>query len=261
MAEDWGYDFIKIDFVEWSLLAAERFHDSTQTKAAVYRRGAEIMRQGMGSTRHLLDCGPGNVSVGLIDSMRIELDQPPVTWQQYFLHSASTAPAAAKRYYFHNRTWINDADHVVLANLTPAQAQAAATIVSLSGGNMIAGDRIQDLDTTRLEILKKAFPSLGEVARPVDLFESDRPEIFVLSIKRKFGDWLVLGLFNGDPVVTKRKKRRARTARFGSSQNLYRVQFLGTKVPWRTSRKSRRNSARPHPCCSWRFAKSALGPR
>ena len=206
VVHDWGYDFIKIDFVEWSLLAAERYHDPAKTKAAVYRRGVEIMRQAMGPKRHLLDCGPGNVSVGLIDSMRIELDQPPVTWQQYFLHPASTAPAAAKRYYFHNRTWINDADHVVLANLTPTQAQAAATIVSLSGGNMIAGDRLQDLDPTRLEILNKVFPSLGEAARPVDLFESDRPEVFALNLKRRFGEWLVLGLFNGDPQLPKEKR-------------------------------------------------------
>ena len=96
MANDWGYDFIKIDFVEWSLLAAERYHDPTVTKAALYRRGFEIMRKAIGPHRHLLDCGPGPVTVGLLDSMRIELDQPPVTWQQYFLHPASTAPAAAK---------------------------------------------------------------------------------------------------------------------------------------------------------------------
>ncbi len=198
VANDWGYDFIKIDFVEWTLLAAERYYDPTVTKAAIYRRGCEIMREAMGPRRHLLDCGPGPVSVGLIDSMRIELDQPPVTWQQYFLHSASTAPAAAKRYYYHNRTWINDADHVVLSNLTVPQAQAAATIVSLSGGNMIAGDRMTDLDVPRLEILKKVFPSFGEAARPIDLFERDRPEIFALQVKKPFGEWLVLGIFNAD---------------------------------------------------------------
>jgi hypothetical protein len=198
VANDWGYDFIKIDFVEWTILAAERYYDPTVTKATIYRRGCEIMRQAMGPHRHLLDCGPGPVSVGLIDSMRIELDQPPVTWHQYFLHSTSTAPAAAKRYYYHNRTWINDADHVVLSNLTVPQAQAAATIVSLSGGNMIAGDRMTDLDVPRLEILKKVFPSFGEAARPIDLFERDKPEIFALRVKKKFGEWLVLGIFNAD---------------------------------------------------------------
>ena len=198
VANNWGYDFIKIDFVEWTLLAADRYYDPTVTKAAIYRRGCEIMRKAMGPRRHLLDCGPGPVTVGLIDSMRIELDQPPVTWHQYFLHSASTAPAAAKRYYYHNRAWINDADHVVLSNLTVPQAQAASSIVGLSGGNMISGDRMTDLDVPRLEILKKVFPSFGEAARPVDLFERDKPEIFALRVKKPFGEWLVLGIFNAD---------------------------------------------------------------
>jgi hypothetical protein len=138
--------------------------------------------------------------------MRIELDQPPLNWRQYFLSSASSAPAAANRYYFHNRTWVNDADHVGLAYLTPAQAQAAATLIALSGGNMIAGDRLTNLDATRVEILKKVFPSCGEAARPIDLFERDRPEIFALPLKRPFGEWLVLGLFNADEQAAAEKR-------------------------------------------------------
>jgi hypothetical protein len=187
-------------------MAAERYHDPTVTKAGAYRRGFEIMREAVGSRRHLLDCGPGNTTVGLLDSMRIELDQPPLNWRQYFLTSASSAPAAAKRYYFHSRTWVNDADHIGLAYCTIPQAQAVATLIALSGGNTIAGDRLTDLDPTRLEILKKAFPSSGEAAKPIDLFERDRPELFALTVKRKFGEWLVLGLFNGDDKAAAEKQ-------------------------------------------------------
>ena len=204
-ANDWGYDMFKIDFVEWSLLAADRYHDPAVTKAAAYRHGLEIMREAIGPRRHLLDCGPGNTTVGLLDSMRIELDQPPLNWRQYFLTSASSAPAAAKRYYFHGRTWVNDVDHVGLSYLTPLQGQAVATLIALSGGNTISGDRLTDLDATRLEILKKVFPSSGEAARPVDLFENDRPEVFALPLKRKFGAWLVLALFNPDDKAPKEK--------------------------------------------------------
>ncbi len=63
---------------------------------------------------------------------------------------------------------------------------------------MIAGDRLPDLDLARLEILKKVFPSFGEAARPVDLFESDKPEIFVLKVNRPFAQWVVLGVFNAN---------------------------------------------------------------
>lgn len=196
VAKGWGYDMIKIDFVDWSLLSAHRYHDPSVSRAAAYRKGVEIMRRAMGPDRHLLDCGPGPVSVGLLDSMRIELDQPPVAWKQYFRESASSAPAAAKRYYFHRRAWINDADHVCLNLLPPLQAQAAATIIALSGGNLLSGDRLPDLDPTRLEILKKVLPAYGEAARPVDLFDTDRHTTFALEIRRPFGAWTVVGVFN-----------------------------------------------------------------
>jgi alpha-galactosidase len=200
VANQWGYKLLKIDFVDWSLLSAHRYHDPGVTRAAAYRKGFEIMRRAVGPEGHLLDCGPGPVTVGLLDSMRIELDQnygyPQQAWKQYFGHTASSASAAAKRYYFHRRAWINDADHVCLDLLPLAQAQAAATLIALTGGNTLSGDRLPDLDPMRLEILKKVFPSTGEAARPVDLFDSDRSEVFALKLRRPFGDWTVVGIFN-----------------------------------------------------------------
>lgn len=198
LANDWGYEFIKIDFVAWTLLSAERFYDPTFSKAAAYRRGFEVMRKAIGPHRHLLDCGPAPTTVGLLDSTRIELDVPHCTWDQYVKNFNSSAPAAAKRYYFHKRTWINDNDHLGVALLTFSQAQAAASIIALSGGTMISGDRLFELDPTRLEIVKKVFPSYGEAARPVDLFERDKPEVFSLPVKKQFGEWMLVWMFNYD---------------------------------------------------------------
>ncbi|MBN1902194.1 alpha-galactosidase [Candidatus Sumerlaeota bacterium] len=205
-AHEWGYEFIKVDFVDWSALAADRYHDPTVTRAAFYRKGAEIMRQAAGSKTHILDCGPGNVSVGLIDSMRIELDQPPCAWNQYYENPPSTGPAMAKRYYCHGNLWINDADHLVMMYLTTAQAQAAASLIGLSGGTVISGDRLTDLDQTQLEILRKILPSYGRAAKPIDLFERDRPEIFALTVSKPFGQWIVAGLFNSDAQNSVTKK-------------------------------------------------------
>ncbi|MEA2711568.1 MAG: alpha-galactosidase, partial [Phycisphaerales bacterium] len=151
IAQDWGYRFIKTDFVEWTLLAAGQFHDPTVTKSQAYRLGDQLMRDAMGPDAHFLDCGPGNEVVGLIDSMRIGLDRPDdlpkfQLWEQYAGHANSTIPSVAKRYYFHNRTWINDPDHLRTKRLTIPQAQAAATIVALSGGTTISGDKLYELD-------------------------------------------------------------------------------------------------------------------
>jgi hypothetical protein len=196
VANEWGYDFIKLDFVEWTILAAERYRDPTWSRAAAYRRGAEIIREAIRPNRHLLDCGPAQVAVGLIDSTRIESDQPFLTWEQYVGAYNSNAAAIAKRYYFHKRTWINDADHLGVSLLTPSQAMVAASIIALSGGTMISGDRLTELDNMRLDIVRKVFPSFGEAARPIDLFEREKPELFALRVGMRFEQWLVVALFN-----------------------------------------------------------------
>lgn len=209
VANRWGYEMFKIDFVAWSILSAQRYHDAAFTPAVAYRKGMQVIRDAIGPDKHINDCGPGPVTVGLIDSMRIELDQnygfSDAAWKQYFLDSSSSAPAAAKRYAFHQRTWINDADHVCMQLLSLPQAQAAATLIALSGGNVISGDRLVDLDPSRLEILRKVLPSGGEAARPVDLLDSDRHSIFALRIRKSFGEWTVVGCFNPSLTETTRK--------------------------------------------------------
>jgi hypothetical protein len=196
----WGYQMIKIDFVAWSILSADHFYDATVSPAQAYRKGLEIMRNAAGEQCHILDCGPGPVSIGLIDSMRIELDQnygyAKDAWKQYFMDSSCSAAASAKRYYFHKRTWVNDADHVCINLLPFSQAQAVATIIAMSGGNMISGDRLINLDAIRLELLKKVMPSYGEAARPVDLFDKDIQTVFALKVKKSFGEWTIAGFFN-----------------------------------------------------------------
>ncbi|MEW6259207.1 MAG: glycoside hydrolase family 36 protein [Thermodesulfobacteriota bacterium] len=201
-AHEWGYDLFKIDFVAWSILSAYRFHDPGYTPARAYRKGLQLIRDAIGPHKHINECGPGPVTVGLIDSMRIELDQnygfSKAAWKQYFEEGSSSAPAAAKRYGFHNRTWTNDADHACLQQLSIPQAQAAATLIALSGGNVLSGDRLMDLDPCRMEILRKVFPSYGEAAKPIDLLDSDRPGVFFLDVRKSFGKWGILGLFNAD---------------------------------------------------------------
>ncbi len=202
IAEDWGYDFIKIDFVERSILAAPRYADPTMTRAKVYRLGIETIRKAIGPDRHLLDCGPAMETLGIADSMRIELDLDAERWEQYVGNFNSTLAAMGNRYYFHKRTWINDADHLGLKLLNITQGQSAATMIGLSGGTTISGDPLPDLDPERLEILKKTLPAYGEAARPTHLFENPFPELFSLPIKKDSLRWHLAAWFNRDATAT-----------------------------------------------------------
>src|SRR6185312_8734265 len=206
IANDWGYEMIKIDFVAWSIFATDRYYDPTFSSAQVYRKGLEIVRNAAGDKCHILECGPGAITVGLIDSMRIEADVyygfNEAAWETYFTHPVSSASAAAKRYYFHKRTWINDADHICMDILNNQQSEAAATLIAMSGGNLVSGDRLIQLDPYKLEILQKITPSYGEAAIPVDLFDAEMQSVFAMKIKKQFAEWTVVGFFNPSLTTT-----------------------------------------------------------
>jgi len=57
---------IKIDFVAWSIFATDRYYDPTLSSAQVYRKGLEIVRKAAKDKCHILECGPGAITVGLI---------------------------------------------------------------------------------------------------------------------------------------------------------------------------------------------------
>ncbi|HSD64460.1 MAG TPA: hypothetical protein VLB50_11700, partial [Ignavibacteriaceae bacterium] len=236
IARRWGFEMIKIDFMAWSILAAECFYDPEVSTAQVYRKGLEIMRSAVGDNCHILECGPGAVTAGLIDSMRIEADVnygfSEAAWKTYFLDPACSASAAAKRYYFHKRTWINDADHICLNLLDNQQSEAAATIVAMSGGNMISGDRLTQLDPYKLDVLKKITPSFGEAAFPVDLFDDEMQSVFALKVKKRFGEWTVVAFFNSSLTETFEKKFsmarfRLETNRTYLAFDFWKQQFIG----------------------------------
>ena len=230
VASDWGYEMIKIDFVAWSILAARRYHDPAVSSAQAYRRGMEIMRRAAGDRCHILECGPGATTVGLIDSMRIEADVyygfSEAAWETYFRHPACSASAAAKRYYFHKRTWINDVDHLCTDLLNNQQAEAAATLIAMSGGNMMSGDRLTHLEPYKIEVLKKITPAFGQAAVPVDLFDTDMPSVFALRIKKPFGEWTVAAFFNADLTSADREALPAEPTPAGAVEDVPGVRLL-----------------------------------
>jgi hypothetical protein len=66
----------------------------------------------------------------------------------------------------------------------------------MSGGNLISGDRLIDLDVEKMEILKKTFPAYTQAAKSVDLFDTNLSSAFALRVKKPFGDYTLASFFN-----------------------------------------------------------------
>lgn len=206
VVNEWGYQMLKIDFVAWTVFSADHFSDRTSTPAQVYRKAFELIRKAAGDSCHILDCGPGQVTDGLINSMRIEYDQNygylEELENQYFRGPSSSSGALGKRYFNHNRNWVNDIDHICISHPGPERAKAIASLIGISGGNTISGDKLTTAPAYKIDILKKVLPSAGLYARPVLSGIMDPPPVFYTRVEKPFGAWSVAACFNPGTAET-----------------------------------------------------------
>jgi alpha-galactosidase len=204
---DWGYDYVKIDFVYAAAIDGGR-SDPNVTRAQAYRRGLEAIRRAAGE-RFILGCGaPIGPSIGLVNGMRIGPDVAP-HW--YPLMGRGTGrrrtslsfPAAVNgirntitRYWTHNRLWLNDPDCLILRDsetaLTTDEVRALATVIGMSGGMLLDSDDLTHLSPERRDMLARLLPLRGEAAVPLDLFERDPPRVLWRADQR------LLAVFNWD---------------------------------------------------------------
>jgi hypothetical protein len=84
------------------------------------------------------------------------------------------------------------------SQLTLYEARTLATIIALTGGMTVDGDRVRDLPPSRLTMLRQTLPPTDRIAYPLDLFERDLPEILTLPVERPWGRWWLAGIINWD---------------------------------------------------------------
>jgi len=194
MSSDWGYDFFKLDYILHTVVDGNQFDDKYLTKAEAYRKGLQLVRDGIGNDAYLLECGMLSAA-GKCDSWRTNRDIE-ASWEALTMENG-TAESIPKRYYMHGKLFNIDADHLVVREpLTIDQARVLATNVAMSGGQVLAGDELYTLPKHRLQIIKNVIPPYGKAARSVDLFEKSKPAISSLHVKTDYDDWWVISIVN-----------------------------------------------------------------
>jgi alpha-galactosidase len=209
---DWGYEYLKLDFLYGGALAGKRF-DPTKTRAQALYSALRAIRDEVGNETTLAGCGcPLGPGVGVFDAMRISADVAP-RWHpaffgtELFFRPEPDFPAArnaihniAARSPLHGRWWINDPDCLLVraedTHLTAAEVQTLATAIALSAGSMIDSDSLPRLDAERRAWLVRMLPPLPRPARWVDWFDSTHPSLAVLPLGGPAGDWYLIAIIN-----------------------------------------------------------------
>lgn len=167
----WGIHYFKLDANFWGAIHGGRFHDPAATRVEAYRRGMAAILRGAGEGAFLLGCNaPLWPSLGLVHGMRVSDDV-----ERQGPRFRQIAREAFCRAWQHERLWVLDPDCVCLRDIPGQHGSCAeydfhlAALVA-SGGMVLAGDRLQDLDEAQGARLGKLL-ALCAARTPAARFE------------------------------------------------------------------------------------------
>ncbi len=172
IAEDFGYDYLKLDFL-YAAAAEGIRHDPAMTRAETLRRGLEAIRRGAGEKTFILGCGcPLGTAVGIVDGMRIGPDVAPY-WGATAEATGEPGTALAidailARSFMHRRWWLNDPDCLMLrakeTRLSNHEREALASTIAASGGMLLISDDMSLLDSDSARL----FQDVARIGAEVD---------------------------------------------------------------------------------------------
>jgi alpha-galactosidase len=212
LVRDWGIRYIKLDFMDDSLIEGYYYRPNT-TALEAQRIGLQIIREAVGEDVLLdKDGSPMLNPVGLVDTGRISCDTGHT-----FDASRDAAPGIAARYYMNRNYYVSDPDAFSVSHqayaaqqdhggeraLTLDEAQVAIALAAVSGGMYEIGDDLPTLflDADRMNLLKNTdllnMARYGHAAKPLDLMnytaEDEMPSVWLLRESQRQS---ILAVFN-----------------------------------------------------------------
>jgi alpha-galactosidase len=207
-----GWRWIKGDFT-YQAAAGQPVFDPTLTNIESFRAGWRAIREALGPDIFLLGIGIVGANIGVVDGMRLTLDNGP-KWEEASADALADSPRAFKgtvrtgsrRWFYQNRIWENHDDLIFfrpdpdpeVPPLTLAESRSFASWVSLGGGTVELGDKVLDfaMKPGEVDVLRRLVPVYPEAARPIDVLTRDYPEVHVQRVAAAAGEWRNVGLFN-----------------------------------------------------------------
>jgi alpha-galactosidase len=225
ITEDWGYEYVKIDFLYAATYDGLRY-DRNATRAQALRKGLETIREAVGKNTLVLGClAPIGQAIGLVNSYRVSPDTA-TRWKAPWQFDCGPALRDAMRnsilrYFMHNKFWINDPDCVIArkgkgrsefpksaeieylaqgGTITEDEVKFEITVLGLLGGSLIYSDDPTHLPPEREKYLPLLLPPYQTRAKIVDLLQESLPRIIQVEIKKSYDNWNLVGLLNWDDI-------------------------------------------------------------
>ena len=243
-AYQWKFPYIKLDFL-YAAARPGKYQDDTMTRAQVLRMGLEKLREAAGDDTLLLGCGlPLGSGIGIVSAMRIGPDVFESWYPKWFglssiFRKEPYMPAARNsiqniltRSFMHRKWWINDPDCLLVrptSDLTLEEVQSLATVIGMTGGNILLSDDLPQLPAERIKLAASLLPPIDQRPWVIDWFDTDTPSRLRLDLKNSTGEWQVLALFNW---ADKPQIMEIHPSDFKLPAGKYRVRSFWKKETW-----------------------------
>lgn len=206
-SREWGYEYFKIDGMSGRGPGyCAHFFERPEVRAAFknpscpdpFERCVKAFRDGIGEDRVFLACQGHftGAEAAYADAARTGADivhpnQPP-KWA----NQLSQARCTLNQVFVNGIVFFIDPDTLLVGDyLGVEQARLSTVVVALPGQMMFSGDKLATLRPERMKLLQQALPVCG--VRPLDLFPYfDMLPVWDLKVRRAFGEWDVVALFN-----------------------------------------------------------------
>ena len=214
IANQWGFEYLKCDFLFTAALRGAVHHDLSLSRASVLKKGMEIIRSTAGPDTKIIGCGmPLSAGIGLVDAMRVGPDTGDF-WVHYAAKLVRTGSMFGVRNSMknfmvrspmHKRLWLNDPDCIMIRDkgtgLKPGERQSQIDAIALSGGILIYSDDFSTLSEKALADMALidgvSEDCFAGQAIAIDVMEKELPEIY-------YNTSGYVGLFNFSSAMKRR---------------------------------------------------------
>ncbi len=225
-AYDWGFKYLKLDIIT-PALGAYQYKDPNFNSAKNYRKCLEIINESVPEDTFLLGCtAPFGGAIGLVDGMRVSCDIFE-RWDSV----CRVFNSVLKRYYYHKRFFINDADCLIIRKTenedeecrrlcirTDEEIKTYLSVTAASGGTLMFSDKLRLLSKEQIRMLSYLYPLNTEAALPLDLLDSRIPGVLDCGIRAKIHTYVLVN-WDNVPKTMRVNTGRARIFEFWSGTN------------------------------------------
>ncbi len=190
---DWGFKYLKLDLMS-TCLGAYVYSDPDFNSLRNYKECMKLVAETVPEDTFILGCtAPLMPSIGLVDGMRVSCDIFE-DWNSV----KDVMNRTLKRYYYHKRFFINDADCLIIrkseneddecqrrCTRNDEEIKSYISATAASGGVLMFSDKLSLLSDEQKKMLSYLFPQNKDAALPLDLFERPIPSVLDCGVKGK----------------------------------------------------------------------------